>query len=486
MLACMALWTRKSVDALRRDAESHVLRRSLGPWNLTALGIGSIIGTGIFVLTGTAASMNAGPALVLSMVFSAIGCAFSGLCYAEFASMTPVAGSAYTYAYATLGELIAWIIGWDLILEYALSTATVAVGWSGYLVSLLKDLGMPLPVALTHAPFNLPAILVVALVAALLVIGVKESANANTALVVVKSLVLVLFIAAGASYVRRANLTPFIPPNDGEFGAFGWSGVLRGAGVMFFAYIGFNAVSTAAQEARNPGRDMPVGILGSLAICTVLYIGVAIVLIGIVPYAQLDVPDPLAVGIDATGLTWMRPIVKGAALLGLFSTMLVTLLGQTRIFYSMSRDGLLPRLFALIHPRFRTPHLSTILTASVVALVAGVTPITVLGQLVSIGTLLAFVLVCIGVVILRRTAPDLPRPFRAPWVPTVPLLGASICLVQMIGLPLATWLRLLTWLAIGLIVYALYGYHHAAPNVTGRDASGADVPLPVLDSATQS
>ena len=301
--------------------------------------------------------------------------------------------------------------------------------------------------------------------AALLVIGVKESANANTALVIVKSLVLVLFVAVGASYVRRANLTPFIPPNTGEFGAFGWSGVLRGAGVMFFAYIGFDAVSTAAQEARDPARDMPVGILGSLAICTLLYIGVAIVLIGIVPYTHLNVADPLAVGIDATGLTWMRPIVKGAALLGLFSTMLVTLLGQTRIFFSMSQDGLLPRVFAVVHPRFRTPHLSTILTGTIVALVAGVTPIAVLSQLVSIGTLLAFVLVSVGIVILRRTAPDLPRPFRTPWVPVVPLAGAAICLLQMVALPLGTWLRLLTWLAVGLTVYALYGWRHAQPNV---------------------
>ena len=472
MLPSMALWTQKSVEALRRDAESNLLRRSLGPWNLTALGIGSVIGTGIFVLTGTAASMNAGTALVLSMVFSAIGCAFSGLCYAEFASMTPVAGSAYTYAYATLGELIAWIIGWDLILEYALSTATVAVGWSGYLVSLLNDIGIFLPPSVTQAPFNLPAIFVVGLVSTLLVIGVKESANANTALVLVKSLVLVLFIAVGASYVRRANLTPFIPPNAGEFGAFGWSGVLRGAGVMFFAYIGFDAVSTAAQEARNPARDMPIGILGSLAICTVLYIGVAIVLLGIVPYSRLNIPDPLAVGIDSTGLTWMRPIVKGAALLGLFSTMLVTLLGQTRIFYSMSQDGLLPRIFAVVHPRFRTPHLSTMLTGAIVALVAGVTPIAVLGQLVSIGTLLAFVLVSIGIVILRRTAPDLPRPFRTPWVPVVPFAGAAICLVQMIGLPLATWLRLVTWLVIGLGLYGVYGWRHAHPNAVTRQATG--------------
>ena len=484
MLVCMALGTRKSVEALRRDAESGLLRRSLGPWNLTALGIGSIIGTGIFVLTGTAASTNAGPALVLSMVFSAIGCAFSGLCYAEFASMTPVAGSAYTYAYATLGELVAWIIGWDLILEYALSTATVAVGWSGYFVSLLNDLGISLPPSLTHAPFNVPAILVVALVAALLVLGVKESANANTALVVVKSLVLVLFVVVGASYVRRANLTPLVPPNTGEFGAFGWSGVLRGAGVMFFAYIGFDAVSTAAQEARNPGRDMPIGILGSLGVCTLLYIGVAIVLIGIVPYRQLNVADPLAVGIDATGLTWMRPIVKGAALLGLFSAMLVTLLGQTRIFYSMSQDGLLPRVFAAIHPRFRTPHLSTMLTGAIVALVAGVTPIAVLGQLVSIGTLLAFVLVNLGIVMLRRTAPDLERPFRTPWVPVVPFAGAALCLIQMIGLPLATWLRLLTWLLIGLTVYGLYGWRRAHPNLAVNGPSASPAPLEILDSRT--
>ena len=484
MLVGMALSTRKSVEALRRDAESGLLRRSLGPWNLTALGIGSIIGTGIFVLTGTAASTNAGPALVLSMAFSAIGCAFSGLCYAEFASMTPVAGSAYTYAYATLGELVAWIIGWDLILEYALSTATVAVGWSGYFVSLLNDLGIALPPSLTHAPFNVPAIVVVALVAALLVLGVKESAHANTALVLVKSLVLVLFIVVGASYVRRANLTPLVPPNAGEFGAFGWSGVLRGAGVMFFAYIGFDAVSTAAQEARDPGRDMPIGILGSLGVCTLLYIGVAIVLIGIVPYRQLNVADPLAVGIDATGLTWMRPVVKGAALLGLFSTMLVTLLGQTRIFYSMSQDGLLPRVFAAVHPRFRTPHLSTMLTGAIVALVAGVTPIAVLGQLVSIGTLLAFVLVNLGIVMLRRTAPDLPRPFRTPWVPVVPFAGAALCLLQMIGLPLATWLRLLTWLVIGLGVYGLYGWRRAHPNVAVKGPSASPAPLGILDGRT--
>ena len=457
----MGLFTKKPFAELQAEADRGLLRRSLGPWHLIALGIGSIIGTGIFVLTGTAASQNAGPALVLSMLISAAGCAFAGLCYAEFAAMVPVAGSAYTYAYATVGEIFAWIIGWDLILEYALSTATVAVGWSGYFVSLARDLGLTVPPALSTPPFNVPAIAIVIVVAALLVVGIKESADANTVLVAIKSLVLVVFVVAGAAYVNRANLTPFVPENTGAFGSFGWSGVLRGAGVMFFAYIGFDAVSTAAQEAKNPSRDMPIGILGSLGICTVLYILVAIVLLGIVPYPQLMVADPLAVGIDATGLTWLRPVIKVAALFGLFSTMLVTLLAQTRIFYSMSRDGLLPRAFSTVHPRFRTPHVSTMLTGSIIALAAGLTPIDVLGQLVSIGTLLAFVLVCIGIIVLRRTAPDAPRPFRTPAVPAVPIAGAAICLAQMIGLPLATWERLFIWLAIGLVVYVTFGRRHA-------------------------
>jgi APA family basic amino acid/polyamine antiporter len=359
-----------------------------------------------------------------------------------------------------MGELLAWIIGWDLILEYALSVATVAVGWSGYFVSMARDLGIVIPESMAGAPgaFNLPAAVIVLVVAALLVIGIKQSADTNTLLVAIKSLVLVVFVVAGAAFVKRANLTPFIPPNTGEFGHFGWSGVLRGAGVMFFAYIGFDAVSTAAQEARNPARDMPLGILGSLAICTVLYIVVVTVLLGIVPYAQLNVADPLAVGIDATGIKWLSPVVKIAALFGLFSTMLVQLLGQTRIFYSMSRDGLLPPIFAMVHQRFRTPHVSTILTGGVIALMAGFTPIGVLGQLVSIGTLLAFVLVCFGVIILRKTAPDVPRPFRTPWVPAVPITGAVICLAQMVGLPLATWERLLIWLAVGLVVYFSYSW----------------------------
>ena len=458
----MGLFTKKSFDALQAEAERGLLRRSLGPWNLTALGIGSIIGTGIFVLLGTAASQNAGPALAISMVISAVGCAFAGLCYAEFAAMVPVAGSAYTYAYATVGELFAWIIGWDLILEYALSVSTVAVGWSGYFVSLARDAGITIPAALAAPPgagqgvFNLPAAVIVLLVSALLVIGIKQSADTNTLLVAIKATVLVVFVAAGAAYINRDNLTPFIPPNAGAFGEFGWSGVLRGAGVMFFAYIGFDAVSTAAQEAKNPSKDMPIGILSSLAICTVIYIAVAIVLLGIVPYQQLNVADPLAVGIDATGLKWLSPVIKIAALFGLFSTMLVNLLAQTRIFYSMSRDGLLPPIFARVHPRFRTPHVSTILTGTIIALVAGLTRIDVLGQLVSIGTLLAFVLVSFGIIILRKTMPDAPRPFRTPGVPFVPVMGVLICLAQMVGLPVATWERLVIWLALGLVVYLFY------------------------------
>jgi APA family basic amino acid/polyamine antiporter len=481
----MTLWTKKSVADLQDDAEGNTLRRSLGPLNLTALGIGSIIGTGIFVLTGTAASQHAGPALVISMLIAAVGCALAGLCYAELAAMIPVAGSAYTYAYASVGELAAWMIGWDLILEYALSTATVAVGWSGYFASFLRDFGLHLPPALTGAPgtlvttadgstvagvFNLPATLIVLAVAALLVIGIRQSANTNTLLVVVKIAVLLVFIVAGAAFVRRANLTPFIPPNEGEFGRFGWSGVLRGAGVMFFAYIGFDAVSTAAQEARNPQRDMPVGILASLAICTALYIAVAIVLIGVVPYPRLNVADPIAVGIDATGFAWLSPVVKISALFGLFSTMLVQLLGQTRIFFSMSRDGLLPTAFGRVHPRFRTPHVSTAITGSVVAVAAGVLPIGVLSQLVSIGTLLAFSLVCLGIVILRRTAADLPRPFRTPGVPWVPALGAAVCILQMLGLPWATWERLIIWLAAGLVIYFLYGRRRAERVRAAREA----------------
>src|SRR5215510_7581642 len=471
----MGIWSKKSLDTLHAESEQSPLRRSLGPLNLTALGIGSIIGTGIFVLTGTAASQNAGPGLVFSMLISAAGCAFAGLCYAEFAAMVPVAGSAYTYAFATAGELVAWIIGWDLILEYALSASTVAVGWSGYFVSLSRDMGIVIPTALSNptAGVNLPALIIVLVVAGLLLIGVKESADTNAWLVAIKSVVLIVFVVAGWSYINRANLTPLVPPNAGRFGEFGWSGVLRGAGVMFFAFIGFDAVSTAAQEAKNPTRDMPIGILGSLTICTVIYIAVAVVLIGIVPYQRLNVADPLAVGIDATGLTWFSPVVKVSALFGLFSTMLVQLLGQTRIFYSMSRDGLLPPLFGRVHPRFRTPHLSTLLTGVVVALAAGLLPLSTLSQLVSMGTLLAFTLACAGIIILRRTAPSLERPFRTPGMPWVPVFGALACVAQMVGLPWETWARLIIWLIVGMVVYFVYGRERALAAREGRSPQPA-------------
>jgi APA family basic amino acid/polyamine antiporter len=487
-LSTQQLFRRKPIaELVEEEGRPNSLRRALGAGDLIMLAIGAVIGAGIFSSIGTAAAgeilpsgevvrYGAGPALVLSFLLLGLVCGLAALCYAELASMIPQAGSAYSYSYATLGELVAWIIGWDLILEYALSGATVAVGWSGYFVSFLRDLGLSLPPALTAAPgstaaaadgslvpgvFNLPAAAIVALVATLLVIGIRQSAGANTVLVVIKVVVLILFVGLGAAYVRRENLTPFIPPNTGTFGAFGWSGVLRGAAIMFFAYVGFDAVSTAAQEARRPQRDMPIGILASLAICTVLYIAVALVLIGIVPYPKLNVADPLAVGIDATGLTWFSPVVKVSALFGLFSTILVQLLGQSRIFYSMSRDRLLPPFFSAVHPRFRTPHLSTILTGSVVAVAAGLLPIGVLSELVSIGSLLAFVLVCVGVIVLRRTAPDTPRPFRVPWVPVIPVLGALVCLLQMVSLPWPTWERLLVWLVLGLGIYIGYGRRRA-------------------------
>jgi basic amino acid/polyamine antiporter, APA family len=473
----MSLLTKKPLAALLADAETTPLRRVLGPVHLTLLGIGAIIGSGIFVLTGVVAAQNAGPALVLSMILAGIACAFAGLCYAEFASMIPVAGSAYTYAYATLGEIFAWIIGWDLILEYSLSSSTVAVGWSGLVVSLLGDLGLALPPELTAATgssvavagggtvtalFNLPAVLVVVAVTALLVIGIRESAGANAAIVIVKVLVLLLFIGFGAAYVRPENWQPFIPENTGTFGEFGWSGILRGAGIIFFAYIGFDAVSTAAQEARNPQRDLPIGILVSLAVCTVLFIATALVLTGIVPYTRLNVAAPVALAIDETGLGWLRPLIKLGAIAGLSSVILVLLMAQPRIFMAMSRDGLLPPLFSRIHARFRTPAITTILTGTVVAIAAGLVPITVLSQLVAMGTLLAFAIVCGAVLVLRRTAPELPRPFRTPGSPWVPLAGVAACVYLMIGLPLSTWERLVIWLVIGLAIYFAYSRARAA------------------------
>ncbi len=522
------IFAKKPLKSLMAGDE-HALNRVLGPVGLTSLGVGAIIGAGIFVLTGEAAAKYAGPAIVLSFIVSGIGCAFAGLCYAEMASMIPIAGSAYTYSYATMGELLAWIIGWDLVLEYSFGAATVAVGWSGYVVSFLRDLNILVPpefiaapgthliqlpgegwkeltealakslgekgidpatLPQAHALFNLPAVLIVVAITALLVVGIQESATVNNFIVILKVIILLIFVVAGGIFlfghrdIWDANWKEFVPPNKGSFGEYGWSGIFRAAGVIFFAYIGFDAVSTAAQEAKNPQRDMPVGILGSLAICTVLYILVASVLTGIVHFSRLNVADPVAVGIDATGMTWLRYPIKIGAIGGLTSVVLVMLLAQPRIFWTMARDGLLPMTFAKIHPRFKTPYITTILTGAAVAVVAAVVPISILGELVSIGTLLAFVLVCAGVSVLRRTDPDIPRPFKTPFVHVTALLGIVVCLLQMAALPLDTWIRLIVWMAIGLVIYFCYGYHHSALRAPVM-AGAVEVPVDDRIKATQ-
>ncbi|MFZ0979838.1 MAG: amino acid permease [Candidatus Acidiferrales bacterium] len=497
----------KPLNVIMQEAaeeHEHSLKRALGPINLITLGIGAIIGAGIFVLTGQAAAQSAGPAIVLSFILSGIICAFAGLCYAEFASLIPIAGSAYTYGYATLGEIFAWIIGWDLILEYAFGAATVASGWSGYVVSFLEDFGIHLgpkwiatpgtqlvlykghwgtimsvqplltaagidPSTLPHATgvFNVVAFLGIAAATFILIVGIKESANFNSAVVILKVAIVLVFIGVAGMYVFRhpavaaANWHPFIPPNTGKFGDFGWSGVARGAAVIFFAYIGFDAVSTAAQEAKNPQKDMPIGIIGSLVICTVLYILVSGLLTAVVPYTALNVAAPVAIGIDATGVRWGSLLVKAGAVAGLGSVMLVMLLGQSRVFYSMSRDGLLPHWAGAIHPRFRTPWISSLVVGVCVAIFASLIPIGDLAVLVNIGTLLAFVIVCAGVWILRRKRPDLPRPFKTPLVPLVPILGILTSLAAMASLPAKTWWRLLIWLFIGLVVYFSYGQKHS-------------------------
>jgi APA family basic amino acid/polyamine antiporter len=504
----MSILATKTIEQIRSeqlgDGPGHGLPRVLGPNQLIMLGIGAIIGTGIFVLTGQAAAANAGPAIVISMVLAGVTSVLAALCYSEFAASVPVAGSAYTYAYATLGEFVAWVIGWDLILEYALGAATVAVGWSGNFVTFLAQLGLSFPAALSAAPgtavavaggdpvtavFNLPAVLITVAVTALLVVGVSESASVNAVIVVIKVAVVLVVICAGAFFVDTNNWHPFIPENTGTFGEYGWSGVLRGAGVIFFAYLGFDAVSTSAQEARNPQRDMPRGILGSLAICTILYVLVSGVMVGLVPYkAMLNQAAPLVVAVEAAagravGTPWQGPmellkiLVTVGALAGLSSVMVVMMLGQPRIFLSMAKDGLLPEWASRLHPRFRTPHISTLVTGCVVALAAGLTPIGTLGNLVSIGTLMAFVIVSLGIIVLRRTRPDLPRPFRMPFVPLLPILSVLVSSLLMLSLPWSTWERLILWMAIGIVIYFSYGFRKSR-------LRGASVPIarvPVAD-----
>lgn len=495
----MSLFATKSIERIEAeqlDRGAQNLERVLGPTQLIMLGVGAIIGTGIFVLTGQAAGANAGPAIVLSMVIAGVASVLAALCYSEFAATVPVAGSAYTYAYATLGEFIAWIIGWDLILEYALGAATVAVGWSGNFVTLLQQLGLSFPAAISAAPgtavavgagmapvtavFNLPAVLITAAVSGLLVIGVRESATVNAVIVVLKIAILIVVIAAGAFYIKPALWHPFIPPNTGTFGEYGWSGVLRGAGVIFFAYIGFDAVSTAAQEARNPQRDMPRGILGSLAVCTVLFVLASGVMVGLVPYrAMINQPAPLVVAVTAAanaaaGTSW-GPLMHGllilltvGALAALSSVMVVMMMAQPRIFLAMSNDGLLPRWAGTVHPRYKTPYVSTIVTGVAVAAASGVTPISTLGQLVSIGTLMAFVIVSLGIIVLRRMRPDLDRPFKMPLVPLLPTLSGLVATVLMLGLPRATWERLILWMVIGFVVYFGYGRPNSRLRTVGE------------------
>jgi APA family basic amino acid/polyamine antiporter len=472
------LFATKPVSRIIGAAQGE-LQRTLSVTALTLLGVGGIIGTGIFVLTGTAAATHAGPALVLSFIVAGIGSAFAGLCYAEFAAMIPVAGSAYSYCYATLGEGVAWFIGWNLILEYLFAAATLSVGWSGYVLSLLDKFSIRLPYGLTHAPFaqasaggfelvrtcailNVPAILLVGAIGTVCYIGIRQSSQLNTVVVAIKVAVIVSFIFLGLGHIHPATWRPFIPPNAGRFGVYGWSGILAGSGVIFFAYIGFDAISTTAQEAKRPQRDLPIGILTSLGISTLLYVAVAAVLTAMVSYRKLNVAAPIALALDASpSLRWLGLPVDIGAIAGMTSVLLMMILAQARIFFSMAQDGLLPRIFGRVHPEFHTPSFGTVLTAVCAAVIGGLFPVALLGELVSIGTLLAFVTVCVGVLVLRYRRPDLPRPFRVPWPWFTCTGGALVCTVMMIALPASTWLRLIGWTIIGAVIYACYGYPHS-------------------------
>ncbi len=471
---------KKPLDTLLKEAAetgAGTLKRTLGSFNLVTMGIGAIIGAGLFSLTGLAAANNAGPAVTLSFVIGAIGCAFAGLCYAEFASMIPIAGSAYTYSYATMGEFVAWIIGWDLVLEYALGAATVSISWSQYLIKFLHYFDILIPPQLTMSPweqvtmadgsivhgyFNLPAVFIIVCLSLLLIRGSKESAFVNNTLVVLKVAVVLIFIAVGWQFINPANHTPYIPENTGTFGEFGWSGIFRGAGVVFFAFSGFDAVSTAAQEAKDPKRGMPIGIIGSLLVCTLLYVLFSHVMTGIANYTEFkDSAAPVAIAIAKTPYAWLQESIIVAILAGYTSVILVMLMGQSRVFFTMSKDGLLPPIFSKVHPKFQTPYKSNLFFAVFVSLFAAFVPVSVVGEMVSIGTLFAFVLVCIGVMVMRKSDPNTPRPFKAPWVPFVPIAGIVICMSMMVALPLDTWVRLAIWMALGLIIYFAYSKHHS-------------------------
>ena len=480
----MSLFVRKPMAALMNEAQetgSHTLKRTLSAWGLTALGIGAIIGAGLFSITGMAAANHAGPAITISFIVAALGCLFAGLCYAEFASMIPVAGSAYTYSYATMGEFIAWIIGWDLVLEYAVGAATVGISWSRYLVKFLEGFNVYLPHQLTVGPWdggiiNLPAVAIIVLMSLLLMKGTKESAFVNAIIVGLKIAVVVVFIFLGWKYINTENYHPYIPDNTGNFGDFGFSGIIRAAAIVFFAYIGFDAVSTAAQEAKNPKRDMPIGILGSLAICTVLYLLFAHVMTGVTSYKTFAGKDgiaPVAVAIEHMGklnaagvivqdYPWLNRAILVAILAGYSSVILVMLMGQSRVFYSMSKDGLIPKIFSTVNPITQTPAKSNLLFMLFVSLFAAFVPARVVGEMTSIGTLFAFILVCIGVWVMRIKMPGLPRSFKTPLVPLVPILGIGVCLFMMVFLPMDTWIRLLVWMLIGLDIYLVYGVKNSA------------------------
>ena len=488
-----SLFRRKDINGLGEDPQGAQLHRTLGPLSLIGLGIGAIIGAGLFSLTGIAAGENAGPAVVISFMIAAIGCGFAGMCYSELASMIPVSGSAYTYAYATLGELVGWIVGWDLVLEYAVGAGTVSVSWSRYVTSFLHDFGINLPAQWTLSPFeiakladgtevhgivNLPAMCIIALISALLIRGIKELASVNSTIVVIKVAVVLAVVGVGFFYIKAQNYVPFIPENAGEFGHFGWSGIFRGAGVIFFAYIGFDAVSTAAQEAKNPQRDMAIGILGSLVICTVLYIAFGFVLTGLVNYKDLqNDAHPVVTAINQTPFQWLKTATTLGVIGGFTTVMLVMLLGQSRVFYAMSRDGFLPKVFSALHPKWKTPWISNLVFMVATGALGGLVPIRVLGHMTSIGTLLAFIIVCAGVIILRKTHPEFERGYRTPFVPFVPIGGILVCLAMMVSLDIDTWIRLVAWLVVGMAIFFGFSRSHlrAARMVALRKAqTGGD------------